>query len=292
MIEAAVARFVELLSDRDILFVIDDVWSTAHLKPFLQGGKRCARLITTRNDRILPSEALRIPVDAMSRVEAIQLLIAGIADQIGPVNKTQELNSLAARLGDWPLLLVLVNGVLRERMSVYKQSLSDALTFINRTLDKKGITAFDTANIQDRTQTVAEALKVSFELLRPEEFTRYKELAIFSEDTGIPLDTVKLLWSTTGGLDELDTEELCQQLYRLSLLLRFDLSTRTLRLHDVVRTYLRQEMGSSLAVLNRQLLDAYKLERGRTFPPRIHTSGIISLITLPRQDVVKICWLQ
>ena len=179
VVEAAAARFVELLGDRDILFVIDDVWSTAHLKPFLQGGKRCARLITTRNDRILPSEAPRIAVDAMLPIEAIQLLIAGITDRIDPVNKTQELYSLAARLGNWPLLLALVNSVLRERMSVHNQSLSDALTFINRTLDKRGITAFDTANIQDRAQTVAETLKVSFKLLRPKEFAQLRRTRLF-----------------------------------------------------------------------------------------------------------------
>jgi hypothetical protein len=39
-----------LLADRDILLVIDDVWNSTHLEPFLQGGKRCARLVTTRNE--------------------------------------------------------------------------------------------------------------------------------------------------------------------------------------------------------------------------------------------------
>src|SRR6266704_1304172 len=52
-IEAAIARLAELLADRDILLVIDDVWDEAHLRPFTQGGKRCARLITTRNEGVL-----------------------------------------------------------------------------------------------------------------------------------------------------------------------------------------------------------------------------------------------
>src|SRR5438105_2637014 len=49
-LEAATAYLADLLADRDILLVIDDVWNAAHLKPFLQGGERCARLITTRNE--------------------------------------------------------------------------------------------------------------------------------------------------------------------------------------------------------------------------------------------------
>ena len=48
-LEAATTHLVKLLADRDILLVLDDVCSSADLKPFLQGGKRCARLITTRN---------------------------------------------------------------------------------------------------------------------------------------------------------------------------------------------------------------------------------------------------
>src|SRR5437763_15954984 len=78
--DAAKARLVELLADRDILLVIDDVWNAAHLKPFQQGGKRCARLITTRDDRVLPPEAQSIRVDAMQQDEAVQLLSAGLHD--------------------------------------------------------------------------------------------------------------------------------------------------------------------------------------------------------------------
>jgi hypothetical protein len=68
--EVALARFRELLADRDILLVIDDVWSESHLKPFLQGGERCARLITTRNSDTLPPEAQKINVDAAEQGSA------------------------------------------------------------------------------------------------------------------------------------------------------------------------------------------------------------------------------
>ena len=49
---AATGRLSELLDDRDILLVIDDVWDAEHLKPFLQGGKHCARLVTTRKEQV------------------------------------------------------------------------------------------------------------------------------------------------------------------------------------------------------------------------------------------------
>ena len=59
-LDAAVNRLKELLADRDILLVIDDVWDRAHLNPFVQGGPRCARLITTRNLDTLSASALKV----------------------------------------------------------------------------------------------------------------------------------------------------------------------------------------------------------------------------------------
>lgn len=54
-LEAAKTRLRELLGDRDILLVIDDVWNADHVRPFLEGGERVARLITTRMGNALPA---------------------------------------------------------------------------------------------------------------------------------------------------------------------------------------------------------------------------------------------
>lgn len=79
-IEAACARLVELLADRDILLVIDDVWNGAHCRPFLRGGRRCARLITTRDRDTLPADSQNVDLDAMQVGEAVELLTKGLAD--------------------------------------------------------------------------------------------------------------------------------------------------------------------------------------------------------------------
>ena len=80
---AATAALVELLADRDILMVIDDVWDMAHLKPFVQGGPRCARVITTRNLDTLPADSSRVDVGAMRQDEAVALLGYGLAGGLG-----------------------------------------------------------------------------------------------------------------------------------------------------------------------------------------------------------------
>jgi hypothetical protein len=265
--DAAVARLAELLADRDILLVIDDVWNSAHLKPFLHGGDRCARLITTRDDGVLPRVAQRIVVDTMQQDQAVRLLSAGLPIALPAMDETKTLRQLVTRLGEWPLLLKLVNSALRERVDL-GQDLADALKTIHKTLEKRGLTAFDAQNAEDRNQAVTKTLGVSFDLLSANDHLRYRELAIFPEDIDIPLATVKRLWGATGGLDELDTEDVCARLHRFSLLLRYDLATRTIRLHDVIRSYLQQDVGAiGLMSLHAQFLQAYEYSRWADLPP-------------------------
>ena len=252
-IDAATARLVELLEDRDVLIVIDDVWNGAHLRPFMQGGPRCARLITTRNFDTLPPDAKKVDVDAMRRGEAVALLGAGLLSE-----GSAALAALAARLGEWPLLLKLVNGTLRDRVAGSGQPLADALIYVNKALDRRGLTFFDARNPALRAQAVGMTLGISLEQLDEGERARYGELAVFPEDADVPLKTVGKLWGATGGLDEFDTESLCERLSRLSLLLGFDLATSHIRLHDVVRGYLMHGQGANLPLLHRRLLDTHR----------------------------------
>src|SRR5207245_306138 len=115
-IDAAGARLAELLAEHDILLVVDDVWDGMHLKPFLHGGKRCARLVTTRNEDVLPTNAQSLVVDAMQPDEAVQLLSFGLQTGAFTAKETQAMRALVARLGEWALLLKLANGVLRDRV--------------------------------------------------------------------------------------------------------------------------------------------------------------------------------
>ncbi|WP_405443929.1 hypothetical protein OG373_04160 [Streptomyces avidinii] len=56
------------------MLVLDDVWEAEQLDPFLTGGRRCVRLVTTRNPALLPHSAQRIPVDQMSPEQARPVL--------------------------------------------------------------------------------------------------------------------------------------------------------------------------------------------------------------------------
>ncbi|MCB0168360.1 MAG: TIR domain-containing protein [Anaerolineae bacterium] len=168
VVDEAQARLVQLLGDRRILIVIDDVWNAAHLTPFLKGGPDCVRLITTRDEAILPPRTHLIEVSAMTATEAIDLLRNKL-----PNGLSQAFPPLADRLGYWPLLLKLANSTLRDRIFKNNQSLEAALNYVNKALNKRGLTAFDIHNTAAREQAVGQTLAVSLELLTDEERRRF-----------------------------------------------------------------------------------------------------------------------
>ncbi len=254
-LDAAVSAFAELLADRELLIVIDDAWDAAHVRPFLQGGERCARLITTRIVDVLPAAARRVEVDAMSVDEARQLLGHGLPSD-------PAYGALAQRLGEWPLLLKLVNGALCERVLHQREPLAQAIAYVNRALDKRGLTFFDAGDAASRHAAVASTLGLSFAQLTSAERARFDELAVFPEDVDIPLATIAALWMRTGGLDEFDAEAACERLARLSLVLALDLSTRVVRMHDVVRRFLLDRLGEDITRLHRALVDAIRPAAG------------------------------
>jgi hypothetical protein len=103
-LQAAEAKFREILNGRRVLVVVDDVWSPADVAPFQGLGNGSAVLITTRDSQTLPTHSVQVGVDAMASPEAVSLLHSGL-----PEGSPNEFVSLAARLGQWPLLLTLVN---------------------------------------------------------------------------------------------------------------------------------------------------------------------------------------
>jgi hypothetical protein len=251
-LQAAATQLAEVLADRDVLIVVDDVWNAAHLEPFIVGGPRCARLITTRNLDVLPSDTMIVAAGAMALEQAVALVGSGL-----PVSSHSRFSDLAEVLGRWPLLLRLANGVLRERVNHHRQPLASAIDFVFAALDRRGLTAFDARIPEARTQAIEKTLSVSLEFLTQDEQQRYRELGIFP--TGlIPLSAIERIWNETGQLDRFDTEDLCLRLARMSLLTSFDMTRSEVDLHDALRRYLLRQLGDSTPKTHRALLQGYE----------------------------------
>jgi NB-ARC domain len=253
-LNAAAAKLGETLGDRRILMVVDDVWRKPDLEPFLRSGRHCLRLVTTRIDSVLPEKAVAQKVDAMRGDEALSLLSGGLPrDQT--TRERASLKSLAARFGEWPLLLKTVNGFLRNRVNG-GEPLPIAIAAANKRLDAKGLTVFDAGDKTQRANAVAFTIGVSLDLLSAPERERFGELGVFPEDADIPVGVVARLWAETGGLADFETEDLLGKLFDLSLLLERDLGQGFFRLHDTVRQFLRARTGEERLVTQHRVLVA------------------------------------
>ncbi len=247
---AAAAYLRKELEGLRVLLIVDDVWQSRDIKIFRGLGKGSAVLFTTRDSKLLPTECLRVNVDAMSESESVELLASGL-----PLIDSVALKQLSKRLGDWPLLLRLVNSQIREIVEDGVSAI-DAIYEIERELDELGVTAFDVHDDVARENAVSRTLEVGLRRLSREERDHFESLAIFPEDLDIPLDVANRLWS----LKKEDVWSLCSHLYELSLVLSFHRSRRTIRLHDVVRQYLLRLNSASLRACHYRLLQSYRQE--------------------------------
>jgi WD40 repeat protein len=243
------------------LLVIDDVWQAEALAPLLEGGAQCTRLITTRNDQLLPEATVRIPVDAMEAGEATALLKQRFPEELIVATAQPRIVRLARRLGHWPLLLTLAQGMLTLLVS-YGQSLAEALAEVEQAYETRGVAAFHLEHAAQRQRSVEACLEVSLHHLAQvthrqfQAVERYQELAVFPEDTDIPIRTISLFWQGSGGFHAWETNALCIRLHQLSLVLICDLGKGIVRLHDVLRSYLQHRAQATLPTLHARLLSA------------------------------------
>ncbi|GIH29729.1 hypothetical protein Aph01nite_80390 [Acrocarpospora phusangensis] len=245
---AAGSELGRLLDQRGaVLLVIDDVWVESQIRPFRIGGGRCTRLVTTRIPDLLPGGGPRILVDVMSAEQARQLVTDGVTGL-----SAQAADRLTNLAGRWPILLNLVNGVLRRRAARGQPS-EQAAEEIASKLAAEGPLAFDPARPADRGQAVAATVEASLALLDPDDRERYLDLAVFPEDVDIPMDMLRLLWPY-GRADAL-----CEDLVGLGLAAdyRLDSPGPRLVLHDVMRGYLfTRRSALEQADVHRRLVDA------------------------------------
>jgi NB-ARC domain-containing protein len=246
--DTAGAELGRLLDERKpVLLVVDDVWEESQLRPFHFGGRYCTRLVTTRIADLLPASGLHIQVDAMSNDQARQLVIDGVKGL--SANVADQLANLAGR---WPVLLNLVNGVLRRQVAWGQRPQQAAADIVER-LGADGPVAFDPARAADRSRAAAATVMASLTLLNSADRERYLDLAIFPEDVDIPLDVLRSLWPGYR------VDALCEALVGLGLVAdyRLDPPGPRLVLHDVMRAYLQScRSHAERAVVHRRLVAA------------------------------------
>lgn len=230
--EEEAARLVaEKMGDRDCLMVIDDVWDATALRPFVKGGRRCARLITTRNRSLEFDKDGTFIVDEMTDTQALDLLAAQAR------LPRESLTELVSRFGQSPLSLKLAGNALRKELELGVVP-QEALRFAYNAFASRGITAFDQQGTADRTQSVSTSMDATLRQLKsPDELERFCRLRSLPADQPITVARAAKLWK----LDEFETEAQLKQFHSLSLL-DFNPEEKVYHPHPLVQAYLSRAL--------------------------------------------------
>jgi tetratricopeptide (TPR) repeat protein len=245
----------QLFAAKAVLLVLDDIWRAADAQAFDVLGPRCRMLVTTRDKGIL--DALHgelVPVSLFTEPEALQLLADAV--NVAPAALPAEAREVARECGLLPLALALCGGMARKRGGDFHSVLERL-----RRADLEKIS--DRESINEQHRSIWRAMQASVEMLPDDEQQRFAELSVFATDQTVPEAAAATLWSHTGGLDELDTEELLINLVERSLL-QLDQKAeadgkvrRRFRQHDLLHDYAVRIAGEAQAV-HRKLIDAYR----------------------------------
>lgn len=224
------------------LLVVDDVWSASRLTAF----PAVPRLVTTRSRGVLPARADVVPVTSMSARESKALLTIGV----GGLTSTARLERLTGR---WPILLSLVNSAIRHTVAD-GNSPEAAAELVADQLLLDGPDSLDLGSADLRDRAVRATIEASVRRLDQADRDRFRQLGIFAEDIDIPVAVAGLLWD----LNPTATRRLCRQLGDASLV---TWAGDAMRLHDVLRTYLRQALGDErITALNATMSERLRAE--------------------------------
>jgi WD40 repeat protein len=254
-VDGAGTALRNLLAGLRVLLVIDDAWSSLDVNPLKGLDSGSALLITTRVAHVLPEKSTSFPVDSMDSSEAFALLGLGLPSNDLP---PKEIKGLAARLGEWALLLRLVNGTLKN-LAKHGLSVQEAIQRANEDLDAEGFSAFDQNDPDSRHAAAARALLVSVKYLSEVDQNQFFELAIFPENEDTPLSVLSRYWDLSPSR----TRKLFGKLNDFSLLRELNPKEESIRLHDVTRKILQELKAETLPALHGRLLDACRPESGK-----------------------------
>ena len=266
----------ELLADREVLLILDDVWESPHAQAFNVIDPRSRILLTTRDAGLVTALASRenhFPVHLPSHAEAAAILASAAKTRLADLpSEAEDIINLCGRL---PLALALCGGMVQS--GVPWQDALDAL----RGHNLQYLSADHPA--EEQHQNIWKAMDVSLRVLPETERERFAELAVFALDTGAVDAAVATLWEHTGGLSPRDSRKLLSDFARRSLvqLTELDLgqdsttgilpvghgqdahatTSNRVILHDLLHSFatgMAEERPGSEATLHNLLLDAYR----------------------------------
>ena len=230
----------QVLAGRQVLLVIDDVWSAAAAQAFRVTGPRGRVLYTTRDPAVLAAvHAAAEQVGALSPAAARQLLasIAGVSAGGLPAG---EADRVLAATGRVALAVALVGAAVRSGLSWPQVAAG---------LDRGGDTFLD-----HPYANTFKALQVATAALDPVLAFAYTSLAVYPPDTRIPVAAVDPVLGRLRGCSPGQVHTDLRALAGRGLLL---VDRDEVAFHDLQHSYLLLR-ADNLALLHADLLAGYQ----------------------------------
>ena len=230
----------QALAGRQVLLVIDDVWSAAAAQAFRVTGPRGRVLYTTRDPAVLAAvRAAAEPVGVLSESAARQLL-ASITGLPASALPTGEVARVLAATGRVALAVALVGAAVRSGAS-WPQVVGE--------LDRGGDTFLD-----HPYANTFKALQVATTALDPGLAVAYTSLAVYPPDIRVPVAAVARYWGQLRGSSSGQVRTDLQTLADRELLI---LDGDEIAFHDLQHSYLLLQ-ADDLALLHADLLAGYQ----------------------------------
>jgi ABC-type transporter Mla MlaB component len=230
-LELASQYLHNLLAERQMLLVVDDVWNAAHAEWFRVGGEGCRVLVTTRTAFIPRAE--RYTLKLMTPDESVALIKGELREKW---TETMEPSArkFAKLLGYLPLALKLiaVQVVRGRKWEMLKKAFLQEVNRL-RSLDYPREKLETLSDDERREYSLRACFDLSLQWLEPELLKRFIWLGVLQEDAIIQQKMVMTLWN----VEDWEAEEALLSLYESSLL-NAGLETlegeQTYQMHDLL----------------------------------------------------------
>ena len=253
-----------LLRDKACLLVVDDVWQSAAVQPFLAGGPQCRALVTTR--RVDVADALGaslFPLDVMTEEQALALLGARLGRSLAGRERAEALRVVRA-VGNLPLALELAavrvgRGVTWGELGAALEAEIVHLETLDSVRDRRGQPRLDAAFRLSLDALYAENLGV---------WQAFVWLGVLPEDAAVAAPATATLWEVAVA----EADDLLEVLWSDALLMTGSPISvggrrwRSYRMHDLLRTVARRLMeaapprglGLTLSRAHATMVDRYR----------------------------------
>ncbi len=228
-------RYRTLLADKAALVIVDDIWRTADIEPFLAESRRSRLLFTTRDGAIAAATGAVEHVADLLTPEQARALVARWAG-CSPDALPAEADDLVRECGRLPLALSMIGAMLRGKPPAYWGHVLGLLRHADLAKIHAQFPFYPHADM-------LRAIQVSVDALEATARRRYVAMAVLLDDMPAAPATQQTLW----GVDAGEALETAEQFVALSLAER-DAEGSGIRLHDLQLDYVRAQYPDRTAL--------------------------------------------